>query len=649
MSGWKKLAAASAAGGGLNIEDIFSVWSHRGNNSTNVVSNGIDLAGEGGAVWGRGRSNAGDPWFYDTERGATKYLYTNRTNAEVTDASFGLNSFNSNGFTMNGTHPYFNMSPRSYLTTTFRKAPKFFDVVTWTGNGQSTQTIPHGLGSAPGFIVIKATGLSQNWWTYHRSTGTGNYFTLNTSSAATGGSIVTATSSSNFTVGSTTTSTGYEYVAYVFAHNNNDGGFGPEGDKDVIKCGSYTGTGAEQTISLGFEPEYILIKRATGGTANWYLFNSYSLLYKDESNANFNFVDRDDPEASSGVVQCYLSRDGDGFKVAYTDNSVNANGSDYIYMAIRKGPMGEPPSVDRVYTTVYGSDTTNLTTGVYAPDLAMVSRSSGTTYETLFPIRTSYRANWSASPQPGQAIFGPSLFNNGQMGDIYTGSYGFTDVIQQVFKRWPGIMDIVHYKGNQTQRTLPHALGVVPEMMIMKSLSANEDWVVYHKDIPKNSGNPGIMRLNAANVYTDFTGLTSTTWINDPTDSVYTVGTDSRINKMNQEFFGILWATFPGFSKVGSYTGNGSSLNIDMGFTNGARFFVTKCITKDTHWMSHNSLRSIVAGNDSHKRLNLSNFGESTGFDTVDPYSAGITVNNANSNNDNPNRNGETYIYWALA
>ena len=649
MSNIKKLMMSAAGGGGLNIEDIFSVWSYEGNNATNVVANGIDLAGEGGAVWGRGRSNAGDPWFYDTERGATKYLYTNRTNAEATDATFGLNSFNSNGFTMNGNHVYFNRSPRSFLTTTFRKAPKFFDVVTWTGNGQSTQTIPHGLGSAPGFIVIKATGLSQNWWTYHRSTGTGNYFTLNTSSAATGGSIVTATSSSNFTVGSTTTSTGYEYVAYVFAHNNNDGGFGPEGDKDVIKCGSYTGTGAEQTISLGFEPEYILIKRATGGTANWYLFNSYSLLYKDESNANFNFVDRDDPEASSGVVQCYLSRDGDGFKVAYTDNSVNANGSDYIYMAIRKGPMGEPPSVGQVYTTVYGSDTTHLTTGLYAPDLAMVSRANGDTYETLFPMRTSYRANWSSSTQPGQAQFNQSLFNNKQMGDIYTGSYGFTDVIQQIFKRWPGIMDIVHYKGNQTQRTLPHALGVAPEMMIMKSLSDNEDWVVYHKDIPENSGNPGIMRLNASNVYTDFTGLTSTTWINDPTDSVYTVGTDSRINKINQEFFGILWATFPGFSKVGSYTGNGSSLNIDMGFTNGARFFVTKCITKDTHWMSHNSLRSIVAGNDSHKRLNLSNFGESTGFDTVDPYSAGITVNNANSNNDNPNRNGETYIYWALA
>ena len=64
MSGWKKLAAASAAGGGLNIEDIFSVWSYKGNNGTNVISNGIDLAGEGGAVWGRGRSNAGDHMSY---------------------------------------------------------------------------------------------------------------------------------------------------------------------------------------------------------------------------------------------------------------------------------------------------------------------------------------------------------------------------------------------------------------------------------------------------------------------------------------------------------------------------------------------------------------------------------------------------------
>ena len=235
------------------------------------------------------------------------------------------------------------------------------------------------------------------------------------------------------------------------------------------------------------------------------------------------------------------------------------------------------------------------------------------------------------------------------MGDIYTGSYGYTDVIQQVFKRWPGIMDIVHYKGNQTQRTLPHALGVVPEMMIMKSLGANEDWVVYHKDVPENSGNPGIMRLNANGGYSSYTGLTSTTWINDPTDSVYTVGTDSRINKTNQEFFGILWATFPGFSKVGSYTGDGTNGKvIDMGFTSGARFFVVKRIDSTMNWFSFNSNRSIVAGTDKVKYLNLSNFAEGTGVDWVDPHNSGIIVNHESGSTE-INVSGATYIYWALA
>jgi hypothetical protein len=443
---------------------------------------------------------------------------------------------------------------------------------------------------------------------------------------------------------------GATYVAYLFAHNDGDGEFGPTGDQDVIKCGSYTGTGAEQSISLGFEPDYILIKRASNGTANWYVFNSYSLLYKDESNARFNFVDRDDPEASSGVVQCYLTRDGDGFKVAYTDNSVNASGSKYVYMAIRRGPMGEPPSVDRVYNTVFGSDTTNQTTGVYAHDLTMISRAAGNTNETLMPPRTSYRAPVSALTGAASALFdGNNLFGNGQMGDIKTGSYGFTDVIQQVFKRWPGIMDIVHYKGNQTQRTLPHALGVVPEMMIMKCLSANEDWVVYHKDIPENSGNPGIMRLNADGGYSSYTGLTSTTWINDPTDSVYTVGTDSRINKMNQEFFGVLWATLPGFSKIGSYTGDGTNGKvIDMGFTSGARFFVVKRIDSSMNWFSFNSNRSIVAGTDRVKYLNLNSFAEGTGVDWVDPHNSGIIVNHESGSTE-INVSGATYIYWALA
>ena len=51
MSGWKKLAAASAAGGGVDVDEVFSTYVYTGTGSTRAISNGIDLNGEGGLVW----------------------------------------------------------------------------------------------------------------------------------------------------------------------------------------------------------------------------------------------------------------------------------------------------------------------------------------------------------------------------------------------------------------------------------------------------------------------------------------------------------------------------------------------------------------------------------------------------------------------
>ena len=70
---------------------------------------------------------------------------------------------------------------------------------------------------------------------------------------------------------------GSTYVAYLFAHNDSgDGGFGPDGDADIIKSGSYTGNGSSTgpSINLGFEPQWVMIKRASGGTGGWFIFDA---------------------------------------------------------------------------------------------------------------------------------------------------------------------------------------------------------------------------------------------------------------------------------------------------------------------------------------------------------------------------------------
>ena len=134
----------AASGGGVAashvyVDDVFSTYLYDGTGSTQSINNGIDLAGEGGLVWIKDRGATQQHWLFDTERGVQKAIRSNGTNAEYefTDA---LSSFNSNGFT-SGAATQINTSGNTFASWTFRKAPGFFDVVTYTGNGASSRTI----------------------------------------------------------------------------------------------------------------------------------------------------------------------------------------------------------------------------------------------------------------------------------------------------------------------------------------------------------------------------------------------------------------------------------------------------------------------------------------------------------------------------
>jgi hypothetical protein len=131
----------------VDVADVFSTDLYTGNGSTQSITNGVDLSGDGGLAWIKGRSGATDHQLFDTERGATKELISNSTAAEATDADT-LTSFNSDGFSI-GADSNVNTNTATYVGWSFRKAPKFFDVVTYTGTG-SARTVAHNLGSVPG-------------------------------------------------------------------------------------------------------------------------------------------------------------------------------------------------------------------------------------------------------------------------------------------------------------------------------------------------------------------------------------------------------------------------------------------------------------------------------------------------------------------
>jgi len=176
-------AAGNAAGESLYVEDVFSTYLYTGNGSTQSIDNGIDLDGEGGLTWIKCRNVAFDHALYDTSRGATKQLKSNSTSAETTNTD-SLTAFNSDGFSLDD-DPLINDNTQDYASWTFRKAEKFFDVVTYTGDGVTGRAVSHNLGVAPAVIIVKNLSTSNRaWQVYHSSLGITKRLELDSTGAA---------------------------------------------------------------------------------------------------------------------------------------------------------------------------------------------------------------------------------------------------------------------------------------------------------------------------------------------------------------------------------------------------------------------------------------------------------------------------------
>ncbi len=375
------MQGAAGAGKKLYVEDVFSTWLYTGNGSTQTITNGIDLSGKGGLVWIKGRSGATGHRFTDTARTATKSLASDSTAAEVTEST-GLTAFNANGFSL-GADADYSTNAATYASWTFRKAAKFFDVVTYTGNG-STQNVAHNLGSVPGCMIVKASSGTTGWYVYHRSLATPSTdnLVLNETGAADTGRATwnnTAPTSTQFSVSASATGTnanGVTYVAYLFAHDA--GGFGDSGNESVVRCGSYTGNGSATgpVIDLGWEPQWLLIKRATVSTGDWLLFDNMRLFADTLSGDSAQDL-RPNSSAAESAGR-WLRPLNTGFQPLATASSINVSGSTYIYIAIRRGPMKTPTDATKVFSAITASsDATGGTTNFPVDWLWTLPRAGG--------------------------------------------------------------------------------------------------------------------------------------------------------------------------------------------------------------------------------------------------------------------------------
>jgi len=623
-------AAGSAGGAGLDIDEVFSTYLFTPNTSGNYsISNGVDLDGEGGLVWLKQRDTAAHHLLYDTNRGASGgRLAANLNNGEAL-ANVYFDAFNSDGFTVK------DMLNDEMASWTFRKAPKFFTCVQYTGTGPGSaaneQQVSHDLGAKPGIVIVKRTDSTGNWWVFTDVIdGSNDYGYLN-QTAAFGNSANNVATDSVFNVGGVLNTSGATYVAYLFANNDGDGEFGPDGDQDIIKCGSYTTDGSNNaTVELGWEPQFVLIKR-TDSTGSWNLFDSMRGM-------GLSGVKRLEPE-NSGAESDLGTSGIQAFSTGFNHVSTYAPNADMIYIAIRRGPLAVPEDA----TEVFGMD--DYTGGGDGPvtgfvtDFALFKNAPESAVESFIAMSrlTGQEYLLPSSTAAGATLSNGAFDRMDGAGDIFLNTYNIWG-----WKRAPGYFDAVAYTGNGTAgRTVSHNLGVAPEMVWFKKISAAVNWLVYHKDLTGSyPSSRNYLSLNlSSSEYSTYQALTAL-----PTESSMTLSSQGIANGNNDTYIAYLFASCPGVSKVGSYTGNGSSQTIDCGFTAGARFVLIKRTNGADDWHVFDTERGIVAsGNDKKLDLNLTRAERSN--DWLEPHSTGFSV----TSNAEVNDNSGTFIFYAIA
>ena len=629
----------------FNVDDVFSAYTYTGNGSTQTITNGIDLAGKGGMVWCKQRSSTQGHVLFDSLRGSSVYLSSNVTDANITGTSF---AFNSNGFGITGTAG--NLSSGSYSSWTFRKAPKFFDVVTYTGNA-TNRTIAHNLGVAPGMIIIKRTDAADNWIVYHRSLANTDILCLESTAAKQTSALVwnsTTPTASVFSLGNVNASniSGGSFVAYLFAHDT--------GTDGLIQCGSFTTDGSgNATVSLGWEPQFQIIKKSSAA-GPWFMLDSM----------------RGNPAYISGVSNvARLQAESSGAETAdYAKGHPTATGfqmfgqtasETYIYLAIRR-PNKPPTTGTQVYNAIArtGTGAAATVTGVgFAPDFVHAGYRVSGEYKTIFdrlrganrPIEINTPAELTSTDTlMSWGMDGFSVGGDGTYASINQSGAGY---INHFFRRAPGVFDAVCYTGNGTYITVPHNLGVAPELMIIKartdtSSPSNMFWSVW---CDKFSDKASLLKLNG----TDAIVSVGNEWWNSnittrvyPTATTLYFGTAWPINGNTDKYVAYLFATKAGISKVGSYTGNGGTLQVDCQFGASARFILIKRTDSTGDWFTYDSTRGYSTSADPHLSLNTTAAEVATTND-VDLFQNGFTV--VQNVTTNLNVTSATYIYLAMA
>ena len=418
--------------------------------------------------------------------------------------------------------------------------------------------------------------------------------------------------------------------------------FGEAGDQNVIKCGSYVGNGSSTAgpeINLGFEPQWLMIKN-TGASEHWSIFDSMRGLVTGGNDEHIKASSTDSEYSSHD----WMSLTPTGFKINTTAGEVNQDGKTHIFIAIRRndGYVGKPRTATELFAMDTGGSSStipNFDSGFPVDFAAYREPAANSSWYNSSRLTAGYELIFNTNAVQGnwdKLVFDSNVGwqNNSGHGSSYQ---------SWMWKRHAGF-DVVAYKGNGVAgRQIPHSMNNTVQMIWIKNRDSGAEsdrWVV------------GADGLNGGtNPWTKFLALNEA-WAEDdhpmfndtaPTSTAFTVGNHTGVNDNNENYLAMLFSSVSGISKVGYYTGNGSTgQTITTGFQ--PRFLIIKN-TGSSNWFVLDTLRGWDAGNDKYLVINGSSAQE-TDKQFGAPTSTGFTLQGGNSYH---NASGTNYIYYAHA
>ena len=205
--------------------------------------------------------------------------------------------------------------------------------------------------------------------------------------------------------------------------------------------------------------------------------------------------------------------------------------------------------------------------------------------------------------------------------------------------------DFMTWAGNETQKTISHSLSAVPHWIAVKVRGTAKQFTCYHHKMDADPDNAGIFWQSTAVPTTGTAGYFGNT---APTSSVFTVGTSTNVNQNSDNVMGYVWTSIQGFSKFGSYTGNGNADGtfVYTGFRPAFVLFKQSSAAGEKWYMFDSKRNPFNLTNE----LLMANVSDAESVNTtgapIDILSNGFKIRGTDAAG---NASGSTYIYMTFA